>query len=177
MADPISPPSGLIRILRNLAPIRPDGANTISPHEVLIDSVRKYCELNRVRIDQRPGYSHRIAILIRIGSIRRRNGSAPADMFFWMRGGIGSSERPAIGWLIGIEHLLAGRSKRGYLVPEARAAAVGTRPASAVSQAAGVARPNSGQIARIIFLIRWLNSCQRRRRAPAALCQRERRKK
>src|SRR6266700_3451297 len=78
-AHRISPPSGLVGIVGKLAAVGPDGTDAVTPHVMLIDPVREHDKFARVRIDQRARHAHGIAVLIGVGSIRRRDGSAPAD--------------------------------------------------------------------------------------------------
>src|SRR5437773_3634149 len=129
----ISPPSGLVRLVGELAAIRVDRTNAVAPHEVLVDSTFLDNELDRIRIDQRSRHAHRITVLIRICSVRRWNGSAPANMFFRMRGSVGSAEVAAVGWLVRIEHLLSQRREWRHVVAEAAIAAIRARSAPTIS--------------------------------------------
>ena len=77
-----SPPSEKIRIVGKFSAVQPDGAQPVTPLEMLVDSIGQLNELDGVGIDQGARYAFGIAILIRVSSVRVGNSTAPADGFF-----------------------------------------------------------------------------------------------
>src|SRR5262245_15564714 len=127
---------------------------------MLVQPVRENNELHRIGVDQSPRRSHGIAILIRIGAVGRRYGSASPDVLFRMCGSIGAAQIPAVGRLVRIEHLLTKRSERGHVVSETAISTVAARAASTVSSRTSVASPEAGKVVLIVRLVRilWIGS-------------------
>src|SRR5213594_2203642 len=149
----VSPPSRQIGIHERFSSIRPDGAKTIAPFKVLINPVRQDDELYGIGVNQSAARAHRIAILIRIGAIRGRDGSATSKVLFGMSGGFRTSQIPAIGGLVGVEHFLPRRCERRNIVAEPTVYAVAAGAAATVSARTSVSGPEARKVALVVRLI------------------------
>src|ERR1700681_3336430 len=127
-----SPPPEKIRIVGKFSAVQPNGADSIAPLEVLVDSIRQLDELDGIGINQRTCHALGIAVLIGISSVCGGNGATPTDGLFRVRGSVGASKQAAIGRLVGIEHFLTERRKRRNFVSEAAVSAIGAGAAAAI---------------------------------------------
>src|ERR1700719_2250620 len=65
-----SPPSEKIRIVGKFSAVQPNGAQPVTPFEVLVDSIGQLNEPDGIGINQSACYAFWIAILVRVSSVR-----------------------------------------------------------------------------------------------------------